>query len=175
MVNLPRFGFPDDSSYGDEAVTTRLSGPDLDALAPRQFVLALPESMVQKLAASEPRFEGAPSAPPPPWSLDVTGVTPTRRLRLAEFRVREAFGRAGVSLLFVLASAVLGGTLAAAGATELAHGVGSTEPVGIAMHTPKTLHKSVRSRDHIAGSSPQLDAAVTISIDSLARSRRRRF
>jgi len=175
MVNLPRFGMPDDGSYGDDAVTTRLSGPDLDALSPRQFVLALPESMVRRLAASEPRFEAAPSAPPPPWTMDVTGATPTRRLRLAEFRVSEAFGRAGVSLLFVLASAVLGGTLAAAGATELAHGVGSTEPVGIAMHTPKTLHESHRSRAHIAGSSPQLDAAVTVSIDSLARSRRRRF
>ena len=195
MVNLPRFGLPeDDRWYGDDAPTARLSGLDLDvawsgedtsttlvsreaprvaAMRPRQFVLALPESMVQQLAASQPRFEAAPSTPSQPWTVDAMGMEPTRRFRLADLRAPGVLGRAGMNLLLVLAAAVLVGTLTAAGATELAHGVGDTAPVGIALHAPKTLHKNVRARERIAGASLRLDA-VTVSVDSLARARRRR-
>ncbi len=175
MVNLPRFGLPeDDRWYGDDAPTARLSGLDLDAIAPRQFVLALPESIAQQLAAAQPRFEAAPSTPSTPWTVDTMGTEQTRRFRLADPGATGLFARAGMSLLFVLAAAILFGTLTAAGVTEIAHGAGSSAPVGIALHTPKTLDKSVRSRDRIAGMSLRLDA-VTVSVDSLARARRRRF
>jgi hypothetical protein len=135
-------------------------------------VLQRPRAIALQLAAPQPLFapgfvrrEAAPSAPPPPWTVPGRDPAPSTG------SLRE-----GSNLLVVLASVLLGGAMAMAGVAGVSPEVGSGEPVGIALHTPKTLDRAIRTRDRIGGFSPRLDA-VTVSIDSLARSRhqRRRF
>ncbi len=170
VVALPRFAFPD-----DESVTVRFSSPEIDVRSlssdddtrravlatPRAFVLELPESIKEQLAASQAPFEPpratAPSAPPPAWT---TGAFP-------------APTREGRNLLVVLAAVLFGGVLAVTGVAGISpESNGGSNPVGFAVHGPKALERTVRTRDRIAGYSPRVDA-VTVSVDSLRRSRRR--
>jgi len=159
MGSLPRFRLPDDES--SDTLTVRLSSPELDAL-PRQFVLELPESFALLLTAPHtpfaPRLDDREPAPPPPWATQATKV---RGLERHNF-------------LSVLASAIVGCAVVVAGVAAPSGAPESSDPVGIAVRAPKTLDKSVRTRDRIAGVSLPMNA-VTVSVDSLARSRRRRF
>jgi hypothetical protein len=123
-----------------------------DDTRPVGFVLKLPPTFT---IPTPP----APFAPPPvPWAMDSTPEPRPARTKL----------------LVVLASAILGSAVAVAGLAAPAGDPDRTEPVGIAVRAPKTLDKSVRSRDRIGGVSLPTNA-VTVSIDSMARPRRRRF
>ncbi len=158
------------SSWKDRAVTLRLSSAQLDALdddgdatAPAQFVLELPDTIVRQVSALRPLSIGDDPwpMPPSPWLHESSAPAP-----------RPRWGE-GTNLLTVVASFILGTALVVAGTSSV-----STEPetesapVGIAVHSPKTLDRSIRTRDRVGGFSPRADGA-TVSVDSLARSRRR--
>ncbi len=173
---LPRYHLSEEeSSFSDLAITRRLSSPELDArpartdddgdtTVPASFVLELSDTIVRQVSALRPltiTSDVAWPLPPAPWPLEID-----------ETRAPRERGE-GMNLLSIAASFVLGTAMVIAGMT----GTPSPDsehitPIGIAVHTPKTLDRSVRTGNHVGGFSPRLDGA-TVSVETLARPRRR--
>lgn len=171
-TSLPRFQFPDEITHSDHAVTVRLSSPELDtmddgdATVPAHladFVLELPDTVIRQVSAFRPLVSGdvAWPTPPAPWTFDPMATSETE----------TPWFRSRMNLLSIVASFILGTAMVVVGSMGTAPEVESN-PVGIAVRTPKTLDKSIRLGDRIGGFSPRLDAA-TVSVDSLTRSHRR--
>ena len=177
-----------------QAAAAQLPAP---APAPQQFVLRLPTSLAQPQPQprAQPQLqaqpqpagrEEAPSAPPPPWTIDANPLAefefptqtpvmsgPYQALssgpRLTNFSATEVFRRRSHGMKLVVASVTFAAAvMAVAGVARVAPSLGSDGPVGIAMHTPKSLDRSVRTRDRIVGFSSRTADTVTVSIDDLA-------
>lgn len=159
VASLPRYRLPDDESSSPELE----AWGDDDATAPAQFVLKLPESMIRHVTALHPpKFgEAAPSTPPSAWMVQPMDAPPSP----------PKSWREGTSFVSVVASIILGSAMVVGGMTGVTSAPESG-PVGIALHAPKTLDKTIRTRDRVSGYSPRVNGA-TVSIDSLSRSRRR--
>ncbi len=134
-----------------------------DATGPAQFVLKLPASYARRLATLPPVSMSAPHTPSVPWTVDTTDTT--RRIVRPPPR-DHAF-------LAALAAALVLGVLAIGGVGHALASSSDDGPIGIAKHAPKALVRSVHSSDRRTGVASKV-AAVTVSIDSLARPRARR-
>jgi len=158
VVSLPRYRLPDDESSSPEIETW---GDD-DATAPAQFVLKLPESMIRHVTALQsPKFgEAAPSTPPSAWMVQPMDTAPSP----------PRSWREGMTFVSIVASIILGSAMVVGGMTG-GTAIHESGPVGVALHAPKTLDKTIRTRDRVSGYSPRVNG-TTVSIDSLARSRR---
>ncbi len=192
----------------DDVLEVQAAAAQLPAPAappPQQFVLRLPASLAQPRpqpqtqaqpqpqpqlqAQPQPQPVGreeAPSAPPPPWTIDANPLAefdfPTQAPvmsgpfpavssgpRLTNFSATEVLRRRSHGMKLVVASVTFAAAvMAVAGVAKVSPSLASDGPVGIAMHTPKSLDRSVRTRDRIVGVSSRTPDAVTMSIDDLA-------
>ncbi len=88
--------------------------------------------------------------------------------RLTNFSATEVFRRRSHGMKVVIASVTCAAALmAVAGAARLSPNMGNSGPIGISIHKPKALEKTLRTRDRITGFAPRSAAAVTVSIDDL--------
>ena len=178
-----------------QAAAAQLPAPA--AAAPQQFVLQLPPSLAAPPPQAQPQLqpggrEEAPSAPPPPWTIDSSGADefefPTQLPamsgpypalssgpRLTNFSATEVFRRRNQGMKVVVASVTFAAAvMAVAGVAKVSPSLGSDGPVGIELHKPMSLDRSVRTRDRIVGFSSRTADTVTVSIDDLAPVHRRR-
>jgi hypothetical protein len=86
----------------------------------------------------------------------ITNFSATQVFRRRSMNVKVVAGSVGVALSLVVFAAVARLSPAS-----------SEGPVGIAMHAPKKLDRTVRGRTLAYGTASHLDSAVTVSIDSL--------
>ncbi|HSQ61720.1 MAG TPA: hypothetical protein VLM85_00840 [Polyangiaceae bacterium] len=175
-----------------QAAAAQLPAP---AVAPQQFLLQLPASLAAPQPQAQPQPGGreeAPSAPPPPWTIDSGAADefefPTQLPvmsgpysalssgpRLTSFSATEVFRRRSHGMKLVVASVTFAAAvMAVAGVAKVSPSLGSDGPVGIELHKPMSLDRSVRTRDRIVGFSSRTAAdTVTVSIDDLAPVHRR--
>lgn len=133
----------------------------MDATAPAQFVLKLPQSFARRLAQPQPPpVAFTPFTPSAPWTVESAESIEEPKPQRAKSE------RAGhIALLASVLAGILVIASVAAGATF------GSGPVGIAHPAPKSLVKHVRSPDRRTGFAPRVEAA-TVSIESLAHPRR---
>jgi hypothetical protein len=116
--------------------------------------------------AHEHAFFGSPSQlTPSPSQMSgsyravrrITNYSATQIFRRRSANVKVVAASVGVALSLVVVAAV----------ARLAPAASSEGPVGIAVHAPKRLDKTVRARTLAYGTAAHLDNALTVSIDSL--------
>ncbi len=133
--------------------------------------------------ADQPIPDERPSTVPPPWTMDANPMdefefpspphfsAPYAAIsRITTFSATQVFRRRSANLKVVIASvACAASVMIVAGIARFAppSGAASEGPIGIAMHTPKKLDKTVRTRTLAYGSAPHVNEAVSVSIDSL--------
>jgi hypothetical protein len=127
-----------------------------------------------------------PSTVPPPWTVDTgddlefptppkySGQYPAYSTgpRITNFSATQVFRRRSANVKIVvgsLAAALAVVTIAglARFAPSSAFAASSDGPVGIAMHAPKKLDKSVRAKALAYGKAPKMQEAEVVSIDAL--------
>jgi len=134
--------------------------------------------------------EERPSTIPPPWTVDnhvddLEFPNPPQYSgqyaaissgpRITTFSATQVFRRRSANVKIVIASlSAAAAVVFIAGLARFVPTAGASDgPVGIAVHAPKKLDKSVRGRVLAYGNAPRIHEAETISIDALPHSRHR--
>jgi hypothetical protein len=140
-------------------------------------------------SAAPPHREEIPSTVPPPWTIDAADdlefPTPPQYSgpypaavgpRITNFSPTQVYRRRSANVKIVIGSLSLAASLVIiAGLARFAPTAGNTDgPVGIAVHAPKKLDKTVRARVLAYGNAPRVQQGETISIDSLPQSHHHR-
>jgi hypothetical protein len=183
MVIVPKQSSSDEIAEDDILVELVQPGP---FRSPAFSVHATQEILVDDVlevqhVANQMRDE-RPSTIPPPWTLDTaddldfpgppkySGQYPAYSTgpRLTNFSPTQIFQRRSTNVKIVIASLTMAAAVVTiAGLARLAPTSSAEGPVGIAVHAPKKLDKSIRAKALAYGKAPRLQEAEVVSIDSL--------